>query len=161
LTKELLAGLARFKIQHGFENPEMVLPNSPAPKEPGTSPLDSVSVQTRKSPSPTSAFSGATERTSANYKEGRAATEDRIQFRLHGKGGIIVLAEERSVSEELLGHPEILRQLIQSGLLFAVSDGTPVEVIETRENWTRVAIMEGQMRGRLGWIASKQVQPWR
>lgn len=70
---------------------------------------------------------------------------------------MIVLAEERSVSEELLEHPESLRQLIQSGLLFTVPNGTPVEIAERQGDWTKVVITEGLMRGRSGWIASKRV----
>jgi lysophospholipase L1-like esterase len=160
LTKELLAGLARFKNQHGFEDSELVMPKSSSPKEQSPIPRDSASADTRTVPSSAPIFHGTAARTPAHPKGG-APAETRNQFRLHGKGPIIVLAEERSASEELLVHPESLHRLIQSGLLFAVSDGTLVEITETQGDWIRIIIMEGQMQGSFGWIASKQVRSWR
>ena len=67
----------------------------------------------------------------------------------------MVLAEDRSVSEELLAHPESLRHFIKSGLLFAVSNGTQVQIIETQGDWIRVIVTEGQMRGKIC-VDSKQ-----
>ena len=63
---------------------------------------------------------------------------------------MIVLAEERTVSEELLEHPENLRPFIQSGLLFGVDSGTAVEIIVAQGNSIKVIVAEGQMRGRSG-----------
>jgi lysophospholipase L1-like esterase len=161
-TKELLTGLARFKIQRGPESPEVV-PKSPPSKEPGPTSLDSTNMDTRAVPSPIpvphASASQTPDQADGPHQEVHAPAETRHQSHLHGKGTIIVLAAERSVSEELLAHPDSLKELIQSGLLFTVSNGTPVEIMETQGSWIKVIIMDGPVRGRSGWIAGKQVQP--
>src|ERR1035441_2393624 len=106
-------------------------------------------------PGPVAPASGPKGRTNI---EDRDLSETRKLSRLRGKGPTIVLAEERLVSEQLLEHPESFRQLVQSGLLFTVLNGTLAEIAETQGGWTKVVITEGHMRGRSGWLSSKQVQ---
>jgi hypothetical protein len=161
LTEELLAGLDRFKIKQGSETPDLVMAMSPARKAPGSTPRDTATVDMRPISPPTPARNAATP-TSAekggSQEKGSARAETRNLSHLRGKGAIIVLAEERSVSQELLAHPENLRQFIQSGLLFGVNNGTGVEIIDAQGDSIRVIVAEGQMRGRSGWIPSQLVE---
>ena len=163
LTKELLAGLVRFKSQHGLQDSQAVVREPPASNEPAPPTVNFPIPNTQATPPPTpeshpgpvAPASGPKGRTNI---EDRDLSETRKLSRLRGKGPTIVLAEERLVSEQLLEHPESFRQLVQSGLLFTVLNGTLAEIAETQGGWTKVVITEGHMRGRSGWLSSKQVQ---
>jgi lysophospholipase L1-like esterase len=163
LTKELLAGLARFKSQRSLQDSQTVMLEPPGSNEPAPPSVNFPIRKTQGTPpltpksqtGPVAPTSGLKGRTTI---EERDLSGTRKLSRLRGKGPTIVLAEERLVSEQLLEHPESFRQLVQSGLLFTVLNGTIVEIAETQAGWTRVVITEGQMRGRSGWLSSKQVQ---
>ena len=61
-----------------------------------------------------------------------------------------MLAEERLVAEQLLEHPDSFRELVQSGLLFTVLNGTLAEIVKPRRGWTKVVITEGANARTLG-----------
>jgi lysophospholipase L1-like esterase len=163
LTKELLAGLVRFKSQRSLPDSQAVKLESPKSDEPAPSsgnlpirktqgtPPQTPNSQTGPVP-PTTVIEGRTQ------GEERDLSGTQKLARLRGKGPTIVLAEERLVSEQLLEHPESFRELVQSGSLFTVLNGTLAEVAETQAGWTKVVITEGPMRGRSGWLSSRQVQ---
>jgi lysophospholipase L1-like esterase len=156
LTKEILSGLARFQSQQGSQEPQTAISTPPASNQPArpdvSSPSSNTEARSHTEPvTPKPALEASTD------TAGPDPSETQTLVRLRGKGPMIVLAQERFVAELLLEHPENFSQLVQSGLLFTVLNDTLADVAEIQGSWTKVVIAEGQMRGRSGWIAGRQV----
>ena len=104
---------------------------------------------------------------SASSANSLAATDNSYEFWLEQKGtptNLVYL----SVSEESLGKlmkAEISNQAIfelgilaRNGNAFAAYQKTPVEILENKGTCMKVRLLEGEWKGRIGWIHAKFVK---
>ncbi len=105
--------------------------------------------------------------TSASSASSSAATDNSYEFWLEQKGtptNLVYL----SVSEESLGKlmkAETSNQpifdlgiLARNGNAFAAYQKTPVEILENKGTCMKVRLLEGEWKGRIGWILSEFVK---
>lgn len=79
--------------------------------------------------------------------------------RLVSRSSLAVLGLEASAVTDLSQHPGRLADLIQSGSLFTVPSGTPIQVLEAENGALKVEILQGSMAGREGWVQAWRVTP--
>ncbi len=104
---------------------------------------------------------------SASSANSSTATDNSYEYWLEQKGtptNLVYL----SVSEESLGKlmkAETSNQAIfelgilaRNGNAFAASQKTPVEVLENKGTCMKVRLLEGEWKGRIGWILAKFVK---
>ena len=82
-------------------------------------------------------------------------------WRLQGKSPFVVLGLEAPAVLDLSRDPGRLHDLIQTGSLFTVANGTAIQVLEVQSRVMKVHILEGSMTGREGWAQASQIAPRR
>ena len=127
-------------------------PSTASPKSNGTAPSvqKAVAQTTDVAPAPPSV---------PKLAAADGSESSHITTRLVSKTSVAVLGLEASAVTELTEHPDRLGDLIQSGSLFTVPSGTPIQVLETENGVLRVEILQGSMAGREGWARGSQVMP--
>jgi hypothetical protein len=50
-----------------------------------------------------------------------------------------------------------VRQLVTDGKAFFLPNGTEVQIIQSEGHWSRVQVMNGQQRNRVGWVPTNVV----
>jgi hypothetical protein len=78
-------------------------------------------------------------------------------IRLRGRGSVVILAVAEADAAELLRHPNRLGDLIQSGSVFSVPNGTAAAIAETHAGLAQVHVLDGAFQGRDGWVRADQV----
>lgn len=79
------------------------------------------------------------------------------RVRLRSRGSVVIVASNQSAAQAIGQRTERIENLIHSGSLFSISNGTAVAVESQQDGVAKVTILQGAMAGKQGWVPAAAI----